>query len=297
MQEKIIKLEGLSKKYGSITALKNVSLEVHKGEVLGLLGPNGSGKTTMINILLGLIKPTKGSVDLFGGKWQPHLLKRVGIIMDDHPFYPDSSGRENLKMLGGLEEEISPDVIDEKLEFVGLADRANSKFRTYSLGMKQRLSIALALLKDPEFLIFDEPTNGMDPAGISEIRNLIKKLGAEGKTIFLASHLLNEVEQVCESVAIIKKGKIIVRDNIGKLLSGSSEITLKTSDNARALSVLNGCGFIEEITQADESILLRVDEDKVLDVSKTLAEAGIYILGMESKRNSLESFFMEVTEN
>ena len=213
----VIETSGLTKRYGSIVAVDGVSLRVPRGQVFGLLGPNGAGKTTTIGMLLGLAKPTAGSVRLFGVGAEGNsneLLRRVGAIVESPAFYPYLSGRNNLRFFQGISGRGQPDEIDRLLETVGLSERAESKFRTYSLGMKQRLGLAYALLGDPDLLILDEPTNGMDPAGMVEVRELIRGLGNDGHTILLSSHLLNEVEQMCDSVAILSRGKLIVQGSV-----------------------------------------------------------------------------------
>ena len=220
-QDYVIQTDGLTKRYGSLVAVDNLTLRVPRGEVFGLLGPNGSGKTTTIGMLLGLVRPSSGTKRLFGLESDgvtPETLRRVGAIVETPTFYPYLSGRANLKYFQGISRHGSRDEVDRLLELVGLTGRAGSKFRTYSLGMKQRLGLAYALLGDPELLFLDEPTNGMDPAGMAEVRGLISRLGAEGPTILLSSHLLNEVEQVCDSVAILSNGRLIQQGSVQELL-------------------------------------------------------------------------------
>ena len=210
----VVKTNGLTKRFGSarrnILAVDNLSIEVKRGSIFGFLGPNGSGKTTTIGMLLGLILPTAGSMELFGQDTRqdlPSLLRRTSAVLENSPFYPYLSGRDNLEVFSRTMDGVDKSRIDEVLDTVGLKKRARSKTRTYSLGMRQRLSIAVALLSDPELIILDEPTNGLDPSGIIEIRELICQLGEQGKTIFLSSHMLHEVEQVCNHVAVLNKGK------------------------------------------------------------------------------------------
>ena len=208
MNESVIRTDGLTKRYGDILAVDDLSLEVPGGQVFGLLGPNGSGKTTTMGMLLGLVKPTAGSFSLFGsGTPHQNALHRVGAIIGTPSFYPYLSGRDNLAYYQGITGRGNRKELDDLLSKVGLADRAKSRFRTYSLGMKQRLGLAYALLGDPELLFLDEPTNGMDPAGMAEVREMIRGLGTGGRTVLLSSHLLHEVEQVCDSVAILSKGQ------------------------------------------------------------------------------------------
>ena len=212
MNDLVIQTDGLTKRYGDILAVDDLSLGVPRGHVFGLLGPNGSGKTTTMGMLLGLVKPTGGSFSLFGDSTSHQdALHRVGAIVETPSFYPYLSGRDNLAYYQGITGRGDQKELDDLLKNVGLADRAHSRFRTYSLGMKQRLGLAYALLGDPELLFLDEPTNGMDPAGMAEVREMIRGLGTGERTVLLSSHLLHEVEQVCDSVAILSKGKLIAQ--------------------------------------------------------------------------------------
>ena len=213
-----ISVTGLSKKYAEHFAVENASFEVPTGTICGFIGPNGAGKTTTIRALLGLIKPTSGSLTVLGSQDPHEYLSKIGAMIEGPSFYPLLSGAANLKVLadlGGIES----DRVISLLKLVGLEERANSKFKTYSLGMKQRLGIAAALLPDPQLLILDEPTNGLDPNGILEMRNLIKKLASGGKTIFVSSHLLAELEAICDNVVMIKDGKIIYSGSTKELVS------------------------------------------------------------------------------
>ena len=216
-----IETEGLTKRYGSITAVDNLSLQIPDAGVFGLLGPNGSGKTTSMGMLLGLIRPTAGSIRLFGNAVEgvhPDSLRRIGAIVEEPNFYPYLSGRDNLRYFQGIAGSGALGEVDHLLEMVGLSDRANSKVSTYSLGMKQRLGIAYTLLGDPDMLLLDEPTNGLDPAGMAEVRDLIRHLGGSGRAVLLSSHVLHEVEQVCDSLAILSNGKLIAQGGVADLL-------------------------------------------------------------------------------
>ena len=230
----------------SILAVDGLSLEVPRGHIFGLLGPNGSGKTTTMGMLLGLVKPTAGSFTLFDAATQhQESLRRVGAIVETPSFYPYLSGRANLAYFQGITGRGGSGELDELLEKVGLADRAHSRFRTYSLGMKQRLGLAYALLGDPELLFLDEPTNGMDPAGMAEVRDLIQSLGTGGRTVMLSSHLLHEVEQVCDSVAILSKGKLIAQGKVDDLVHsrGGERVRLRTTDNTKGRRGTVGAGL------------------------------------------------------
>ena len=212
MTDYVIQTEGLTKRYGDILAVDELSIQVRRGHVYGLLGPNGSGKTTTMGMLLGLLTPTSGAFSLFGQSDNLEAsLRRIGAVVETPAFYPYLSGRRNLAYFQGISQRGAPDEIDRLLGQVGLADRAGSKFNTYSMGMKQRLGIAYALLGDPDLVILDEPTNGLDPEGMIEVRELIRSLGDGQRTVLLSSHLLHEVEQVCDSVTILSKGKLIAQ--------------------------------------------------------------------------------------
>ena len=239
MNDVVIQTDALTKRYGRVLAVDQLSLQVPRGHVFGLLGPNGAGKTTFMGMLLGLVRPTSGSFSLLGANGvSMDALRRIGAIVETPAFYPYLSGRRNLAYFQGVMGRKDPGELDTLLERVGLADRAGDAFKTYSLGMKQRLGLAYALLGDPELLLLDEPTNGMDPAGMAEVRDLIRSLGSEGRTVLISSHLLNEVEQVCDSVAIISKGRLVVQGDVADLLHPQEQVRLRTTDDAKALAIL-----------------------------------------------------------
>ena len=294
-----IETEGLTKRYGSITAVDNLSLQVPDAGVFGLLGPNGSGKTTSMGMLLGLIRPTAGSIRLFGNVVEgvhPDSLRRIGAIVEEPNFYPYLSGRDNLRYFQGITSRETPGEVDHLLEMVGLSDRANSKVGTYSLGMKQRLGIAYTLLGDPDMLLLDEPTNGLDPAGMAEVRDLIRHLGGSGRVVLLSSHVLHEVEQVCDSLAILSNGKLIAQGEVADLLSrGRERIRMRTTDNARAVQVLSSLEWVEHVTSDDNSILVTAPSDRSSELSAALSESEIYVTEMAVPRMSLEQYFLEVT--
>ena len=291
----VIQTEGLTKQYGKIVAVDNLSLTVPRGHVFGLLGPNGSGKTTTMGMLLGLTRPTAGSFRLFGPYPPPGALRRVGAIVETPTFYPYLSGRQNLAYFQGILGRGTSQELDDLLERVGLADRGNDRFHTYSLGMKQRLGLAYALLGDPELLFLDEPTNGMDPAGMAEIRELIRSLGTEDRTVFLSSHLLNEVEQVCDSVVILSKGKLIAQGSVADLLKGRGQIRLRTTDNDQALKVLAALDWVEDARIEDGFVVVTAPPERASEVSAALSKAEIYVTEMTSGKESLESYFLEIT--
>ena len=292
----VIQTEGLTKRFGKIVAVDNLSLTVPRGHVFGLLGPNGSGKTTTMGMLLGLTRPTAGSFRLFGAHTRhQEALRRVGAIVETPTFYPYLSGHQNLAYFQGILGRGTPQELDNLLEKVGLADRGNDRFHTYSLGMKQRLGLAYALLGDPELLFLDEPTNGMDPAGMAEIRELIRSLGTEDRTVFLSSHLLNEVEQVCDSVVILSKGKLIAQGSVADLLKGRGQIRLRTTDNDQALKVLTALDWVEDTRIEDGFVVVTAPPERASELSAALSKAEIYVTEMTSGKESLESYFLEIT--
>ena len=265
MNESVIRTDGLTKRYGDILAVDDLSLEVPLGQVFGLLGPNGSGKTTTMGMLLGLVKPTSGSFSLFGdGTSHQNALHRVGAIVETPSFYPYLSGRDNLAYYQGITGRGDRKELDELLSKVGLADRAKSRFRTFSLGMKQRLGLAYALLGDPELLFLDEPTNGMDPAGMAEVREMIRGLGTGGRTVLLSSHLLHEVEQVCDSVAILSKGRLIAQGKVADLVHtrAGERVRLRTTDNAKAIEVLSALEWVDDVTIDGESVVVTAPSER-----------------------------------
>ena len=298
MSDFVIQTDELTKRYGNILAVDGLSMEVPRGRIFGLLGPNGSGKTTTMGMLLGLVRPTSGSFTLFEDS--AHLrdsLERVGAIVETPSFYPYLSGRANLAYFQGITGRCDPSELDDLLDRVGLSDRADSRFRTYSLGMKQRLGLAYALLGDPELLFLDEPTNGMDPAGMAEVRDLIRDLGTGGRTVLLSSHLLHEVEQVCDSVAILSGGRLIAQGTVADLVQsgGAERVSLRTTDNARALEVLSALEWVEDVTTDGNSVVVTGPSERSSELSAALGRAEVYVTEMVAKEQSLEQYFLEVT--
>ena len=294
----VIETHGLTKRYGEVLAVDDLSMNVPRGRVFGLLGPNGSGKTTTMGMLLGLVKPTAGSFSLFGsGRQQMEALRRIGAIVETPSFYPYLSGKDNLAYFQGIGGRGDPKELDDLLEKVGLAERADSRFRTYSLGMKQRLGLAYALLGDPEVLFLDEPTNGMDPAGMAEVRDLIRSLGTGGRTVLLSSHLLHEVEQVCDSVAILSKGRLIAQGKVADLVHSQAgdRVRLRTTDNAKAVEVLSALDWVGDVTVDGESIVVTAPSDRSTDVSVALGRSEVYVTEMAADEMSLEQYFLDVT--
>ncbi|MYK34819.1 MAG: ATP-binding cassette domain-containing protein [Chloroflexi bacterium] len=292
----IIETEALTKIYGSIAAVDALSMSVPHGHAFGLLGPNGSGKTTTMGMLLGLVRPTSGTFSLFGSTARlEESLRRVGAIIEYPSFYPYLTGRENLLYFQGIFERGSPEDIDGLLERVGLADSGDKRFSTYSLGMKQRLGLAFALLGGPEVLFLDEPTNGMDPAGMAEVRHLIRELCADGRTVLMASHLLNEVEQVCDSVAIMSKGTLIAQGEVSEILQSGNQIRLRTTDDEKAVAILSELDWIEDVQMENGEVVVSAPSDQSALVSIALGRSGVYVIEANPGRGALERYFLEVT--
>ena len=273
-------------------------MEVRRGRVYGLLGPNGSGKTTTMGLLLGLLRPTSGTFSLFGSAYgHEESLRRVGAIIESPSFYPYLSGLQNLKYYqiisgGGSEEEL-----ESLIDRVGLAGRGDDLFRTYSLGMKQRLGIAYALLGDPDLVFLDEPTNGLDPEGMIEVRELIRSLGDGNRTVLLSSHLLHEVEQVCDSVTIISKGRLVAQGEVSQLVAtaGSEQVRTKTTDNSKARQILLALDWVEDVVTYEDSLLVTAPIERSSDLTAALAVSKVYVAEMMPVRRSLEEYFLEVT--
>jgi ABC-2 type transport system ATP-binding protein len=298
-EENILVTRGLTKRFGnnkkSITAVDNLDLEVHRGEVFGFLGPNGSGKTTTIGMLLGLIWPTSGSIEFFGDeKSKPaKLLRKVGVVMDTPSFFPYLSGLNNLRYFAIITNCAGRGDIDKAIEMVGLNERAKDKVRTYSMGMKQRLSVALALMHDPELVILDEPTNGLDPAGIIEFRETIRRLHGNGKTVFLSSHLLSEVEKVCSHVALINRGRILATGSVEELLGMTKAIWLKVSDADGAVRLLESVEWIKSVKKKETGLVVaEAEEERAYEINELLISNGIHVNETKISEGSLEDFFL-----
>ena len=293
----VLRTNGLTKRYGRRLAVDGLDIEVRRGRVYGFLGPNGSGKSTTIGMILGLLTPTAGHTELFGIDTRTRrsdALSRTGATLEGNSYFPHLSATDNLKVwarVSGVADTRISAVIDQ----VGMAGRANDKVRTYSLGMKQRLSVAAALLNDPELVILDEPTNGLDPAGIREFRGLVRDLAAQGKTIFVSSHILSEVEQMCDDVGIVKAGKLIIEQPVASLRKEGAAIEARTSDDERAVEVLRQLPWVRDVARTDGRIVVQADVARATDVSRALAEASIYLAELRPQEGTLEDFFLEVT--
>ncbi|NCZ77183.1 MAG: ABC transporter ATP-binding protein [Actinobacteria bacterium] len=293
-----IDVADLSKKYGDRMALSHANFEVPMGSICGFVGPNGSGKTTTIRMLLGLITPSTGSGHVLGESiTQPEkYLPRVGAMIEGPAFYPALTGKQNLAVLaklGGL----ATDSIQKLLELVDLGDRGNSKFKTYSLGMKQRLGIAAALLPNPKLLVLDEPTNGLDPAGIHEIRTLLRKLADSGTTVFVSSHLLSEIEMISDYLVMLRQGKVIFSGKTIDLLAAQKPIIIAKPENSKdlkkLLEIANNLGKKAEIK--DEIVEVIGDSDLSAKLNKSAFEAGITLTSLTPIRPTLEDTFFEMT--
>ena len=296
--ETILTIENLHKKYGRIQALKNVSFEIQKGRVYGILGPNGSGKSTTLGIVLNVVNRTSGNYSWFGGRMHTHeALKRVGAIIERPNFYPYMTAEENLKLVCKIKS-INYSKINEKLDLVGLSERKDSKFSTFSLGMKQRLAIASALLNDPEILILDEPTNGLDPQGIHQIRDIIRKIASKGTTILLASHLLDEVEKVCSHVIVLRKGEILYSGSVDGMSANESFFELQANDNTALKTALLEHSAIDSITEEEGKVLVYLKSDlPASELNQFLFSKNIALCHLVKRKNSLEAQFLELTKN
>jgi ABC-type multidrug transport system ATPase subunit len=294
----ILALNNITKFYGKIRALNQVSFEVPEGSVFGILGPNGSGKTTLLGIVTDVLKATNGNYSWFGETPSEKQRQQIGTLLETPNFYHYLSAQRNLQITAAIKEKQQTD-IPRVLDLVRLTERRHSRFNTYSLGMKQRLAIASCLLGNPPVLVFDEPTNGLDPAGIAEIRQMIRQLAKEGKTIILASHLLDEVEKVCTHVAILQKGQLITAGNVNDVLVNEELVELSAPDMEKLQNILHDLHGVRQIKQY-ENILQVFFDNGVLDLSSInqyCFEKGVVLNHLQLKKKSLESKFIELTNN
>ena len=297
--ETILSLKNLDKKYGPVHAVNNLSFDIQKGNVYGILGPNGSGKSTTLGIILNVVNRTSGEFSWFNGGMSTHeALKKVGAIIERPNFYPYMTATQNLKLICKIKG-VSTDKIDEKLKTVNLYERRNSKFKTYSLGMKQRLAIASALLNDPEILILDEPTNGLDPQGIHEIRQIIKGIAKNGTTILLASHLLDEVEKVCSHVVVIRKGVKLYAGRVDEMTASNGLFELKAdSDEEKLKNLLNDHSFISSVKTEEDVIIATLNQEmSASEMNAFLFKNGITLSHLVKRKPSLEQQFLSLTSN
>ncbi|WP_274476328.1 ABC transporter ATP-binding protein [Mangrovimonas aestuarii] len=296
--EPILTINNLTKHYGHVKAVQNLSFTINKGNVYGILGPNGSGKSTTLGIVLNVVNKTSGDFHWFDGSISTHdALKKVGAIIERPNFYPYMTAEQNLKLVCKIKE-VDFSKIDEKLELVGLLERKDSKFKTYSLGMKQRLAIASALLNDPEILILDEPTNGLDPQGIHQIREIIKGIAAQGTTILLASHLLDEVEKVCSHVVVLRKGEKLYSGRVDEMISSHGFFELKCKDRETLLKHLEKNPSFSKINSKNGVITAFLNEPMEADYfNKYMFDQGIVLSHIVKRKESLEEQFLQLTDN
>ena len=301
MNENILQTRQLGKRYGKRWAVKNLNLEVHRGDVFGFLGPNGAGKSTTIRMILSLIKPTTGETELFGYSLKSRrseALQRVGGIVEKPDFYLYLSAYKNLEIVGALTGVVKRKRILEVLDLVGLTSRGADRVKTYSHGMKQRLGIAQALLSDPELVILDEPTNGLDPQGMKDVRDLIVHLSRDrNKTVILSSHLLSEIEMVANRMVIINNGELVVQGDVSKLLDeGEKYVLIKAKPQNKVESILRRQKYIIAYEVKDGMFEVKMDFARIPDVNKAFVNGGVYVQALIPKR-SLEDLFLSMTEH
>ncbi|MFD2697557.1 ABC transporter ATP-binding protein [Mesonia sediminis] len=294
----ILTLENITKTYGKITAVNQLSFTIEKGHVYGILGPNGSGKSTTLGIVLNVVNATSGSFKWFNGEENTHqALKKVGAIIERPNFYPYMTAYQNLALVCKIKN-VSTSAIDDKLKLVGLLDRKNTKFSAFSLGMKQRLAIASALLNDPQILILDEPTNGLDPQGIHQIREIIKTIAKMGTTILLASHLLDEVEKVCDHVVILRKGQKLYAGPVHELTANHGYVELNAQNTQQLMEVLKANNLFERVIKQDEDEFITAflsEPAKAEEINELLIEKGIILSHLVKRKESLEQQFLQLT--
>jgi ABC-2 type transport system ATP-binding protein len=295
MSDIILKVNGLEKKYKSVHALKGVSFEVERGMIFGLLGPNGSGKTTTLAMLLGILHPTKGNFEWFGNGNDTSNRKRIGALLETPNFYPYLNAFDNLKVVAKIKEMENPDQrIKEVLEQVDLLERGKRSFRSYSLGMKQRLAVASALLSDPEVLVLDEPTNGLDPRGIIEMRELITDIAKAGKTIIIASHILDEIEKICTHVAILKEGTLLANESLLDFLKQRNTYVVAAENMQELGNLVDTTLAFTLIENNTQSLIIEATQDmNGAAINKLFVEKGIYLSTLQPYQKSLETLFLE----
>lgn len=298
-KELLIETNNLSKSFGERKIINNLNLKVEKGDIYGFLGANGSGKTTTIRMILGLIFPSAGQISLNGSNISKDFKKaitKVGAIVENPSFYTYLSGEENLKLMANLHSGLEKNRVAEVLEIVKLSERKKDKVKSYSLGMKQRLGIAMALLNKPTLVILDEPTNGLDPQGMKEIKDTIIQLSREeGITFFISSHLLHEVEQICSKVGILKNGKLVVQDSINELLKSQFEdIDIITPNKEKAMELLNKVDFVKTVRYSENGIIINLPKGNSSKINQLLVSNNIEVITLTVRNNSLEKIFFDI---
>jgi ABC-2 type transport system ATP-binding protein len=294
----VLTTQHLRKEYKDTVALKDLSITVENGQIFGLLGPNGSGKTTTLGILLGVIKPKKGTFSWFGKGQKDENRKNIGALLETPNFYPYLNAVDNLKIVAKIKDVPNPnEAIERVLRRVNLWERKKSKFKTFSLGMKQRLALASSILADPDVLVLDEPTNGLDPQGIAEIRSLIMDIAKEGKTIIIASHLLDEIEKMCTHVAIMKYGELLQVGTLEEIMTQDRMLMIQAEDLEKAKTIINTIDYISIVNEMVNELLIAVDEKySNADINKVFAENGVYLSGLKTHKKNLESTFLEIVK-
>jgi ABC-type multidrug transport system ATPase subunit len=296
LKDIVLSIQGLTKRYGSLTAVNHLDLEIERGSVFGILGPNGSGKTTTLGTLLDVVRPDSGSFSWFGGLPEKAQRKKIGAILEVPLFYPYLSGLQNLRMIARIKD-LPGDDIDEALRSVDLYDRKDSRFRTYSLGMKQRLAVAATLIGRPEVLILDEPTNGLDPRGIAEIRNIILQVASKGVTIILASHILDEVQKTCTHMAVLEKGKKLFSGPVDEVLNVAQWVEL-AADNMAALQLaLKQLDFVDNIQEEGDKYIIKLKSAiNQGELNSLFFSKGIVLTHLALRKKSLEKYFLELLD-
>jgi ABC-2 type transport system ATP-binding protein len=296
LKDIVLSIQGLTKRYGSITAVSNLDLEIERGSVFGILGPNGSGKTTTLGVLLDVTRPDAGTFSWFGKPPDKTQRKRIGAILEVPLFYPYLSGKQNLELVAKIKD-LSGTDIDEALRTVDLYDRRNSHFRTYSLGMKQRLAVASTLLGQPEVLILDEPTNGLDPRGIAEIRNIILNVASKGVTIVLASHILDEVQKTCTHMAVLEKGKKLFSGRVDEVLNDAQWVELAAENMAGLQMMLKEADFVDNIQEEGEKYVIKLKKPmSQAALNSFFFSKGIVLTHLALRKKSLEKYFLDLLD-
>jgi ABC-type multidrug transport system ATPase subunit len=295
--ETAIETAGLTKRYRQVLAVDQLDLTVYRGEIFGFLGPNGAGKTTTMRMLLGLVRPSSGSMRMLGmdvATNLPSILARTGSIIENPTFYPYLSGYDNLRTIARITATADAR-IPEVLDLVDLAGAARRKFKTYSLGMKQRLAVGAALLAGPDLLILDEPANGLDPAGIVEMRTLMKRLKEEGHTVLVSSHVLHEIEQVCDRIIILVRGRVVVQGAVHELLGQNTRIVVRIDRLVDAEAVLGGIPWVSGVTRDGNQLIIAAPVERSAEINQALAEQQLYAAEIRAAEQSLEQYFLDVT--
>jgi len=292
----VLSIKNLSKSYSKLKALDGLNLVIEPGQIMGLLGPNGSGKTTTLGIILGILKQDSGDYTWFENKYKNKHRLRIGSILETPNFFPYLNADENLNIVRQIKN-VPKQEFDELLELVQLKTRRKSNFRTYSLGMKQRLAIAATLIGDPDVVIFDEPTNGLDPQGIMEVRSVLSKIASRGKTVLMASHILDEVEKICTHVTIIKRGKLLATGPVGSILSNDLTIEVASQNTDLLIGYLRSREYVKNINPKEKIVECQVDESiDISEFSKSIFESGITLTHLVARKKRLEEAFLEITK-